>query len=63
MLFRSVHSETAVNAALAAYFNANKSDLQQLVAQKKMVDAAQEKASLIAQAVNSANDSQAQLVA
>jgi len=58
-----VHSTTAVNAALVAYFNANKSNLQQLVAQKKMIDASQEQASLIAQAVNSANDSQAQLVA
>lgn len=58
-----VHSASAVNAALAAYFNANKSDLQQAIAQKQLSDASQVQAQLIANAVNAANDSQAKAVA
>lgn len=54
-----VHSATAVNAALAAYFNANKTDLQQAVEQQKIVQATSQKATLIANAVNAANDQQA----
>ena len=60
MLFRSA---SAVNAALAAYFNANKSDLQQAIAQKQLSDASQEQAQLIANSVNAANDSQAKAAA
>ena len=51
-----VHSTTAVNAALAAYFNANKSELQQVVAQQKAIEVAAQQAALIATAANAAND-------
>ncbi len=58
-----VHSNTAVNAALAAYFNANKSDLQQIAEQQKLVQASTQQATLIANAVNAANDIKAQAAA
>lgn len=51
-----VHSATAVNAAFAAYFNANKTELQQVVEQEKLVEASTQQATLIATAVNAAND-------
>jgi len=51
-----VHSTTAVNAAFAAYFNANKSELQHAVAQQKAIDASAEDAAQIAKTVNAAND-------
>ncbi len=55
-----VHSSTAVSAALAAYFNANKSDILQITEQQKMAKAQAEQATLIATAANAANDQQAQ---
>ena len=55
-----VHSSTAVSAALAAYFNANKTALLQITEQQKMAKAAAEQATLIATAANAANDQQAQ---
>lgn len=58
-----VHNSTAVNAALAAYFSANKSDIQQIVEQQKLTDATSQQASLIANAVNAANDTQSQAAA
>jgi hypothetical protein len=58
-----VHSSTAVNAALAAYFSANKSDIQQIVEQQKLTEANSQQASLIANAVNAANDTQSQAAA
>jgi len=58
-----VHSTTAVNAALAAYFNANKSDLQQIAAQKKTIEESHQKADLISKAVNAANDINSQAAA
>jgi hypothetical protein len=58
-----VHSSTAVNAALAAYFSANKSDIQQAVEQQKLTEATSQQASLIANAVNAANDTQSQAAA
>jgi hypothetical protein len=58
-----VHSSTAVNAALAAYFSANKSDIQQIVEQQKLTEATGQQASLIANAVNAANDTQSQAAA
>ena len=58
-----VHSSTAVNAALAAYFSANKSDIQQIVEQQKLADATAQQATLIANAVHAANDQQSQAAA
>lgn len=58
-----VHSNTAVNAALAAYFNANKSDLQKIAEQQKLVQATTDQATLIANAVNAANDINSQAAA
>lgn len=58
-----VHSSTAVNAALAAYFSANKSDIQQIVEQQKIAEATTQQATLIANAVNAANDAQSQAAA
>ena len=59
-----VHSTTAVNAALAAYFNANKSDLQQITEQQKLVKATKDQAQLIANAAKSAaNDNISQAAA
>ena len=58
-----IHSESAVNAALAAYFSANKSVIQQAVEQQKRTEATSQQASLIANAVNAANDTQSQAVA
>lgn len=58
-----VHSATAVNAALAAYFSANKSEMQQVVEQQKLSQATTQQAVLIANAVNAANDQQAQAAA
>lgn len=51
-----VHSNTAVNAALAAYFNANKSDLQKVTAQQQSTLANAVQSTLIEQAANAAND-------
>lgn len=58
-----VHSATAVNSALAAYFNANKSDLQQVISNQKLIAATQAQSDLITDAVNAANDSQAKAAA
>lgn len=58
-----VHNTTAVNAALAAYFNANKSDLQQIAEQQKLVQATAQQSTLIANAVNAANDNNSQAAA
>jgi hypothetical protein len=58
-----VHSTTAVNAALAAYFNANKSELQQVIAEQKAIEVAAQQAALIATAANAANDINAQAAA
>mgnify|MGYP000025234186 FL=1 len=58
-----VHSSTAVNAALAAYFSANKSDIQQIVEQQKLTEATTQQGQLIANAVNAANDTQSQAAA
>lgn len=59
-----VHNTTAVNAALAAYFNANKSDLQQIAEQQKLVQATTDQAQLIANAAQAAaNDSNSQAAA
>ena len=59
-----VHSNTAVNAALAAYFNANKSDLQQIAEQQKLVQASTNQAQLIANAGQAAaNDNNSQAAA
>jgi hypothetical protein len=58
-----IHSESAVNAALAAYFSANKSDIQHIVEQQKLADAANQQAALIAHAVNASNDTQSQAAA
>lgn len=51
-----VHSNTAVNAALAAYFNANKSDLQKVTEQQQVTLANAVQSTLIEQAANAAND-------
>jgi hypothetical protein len=51
-----VHSNTAVNAALAAYFNANKSDLQKVTEQQQAALATTMQSTLIDQAVAAAND-------
>lgn len=51
-----VHSNTAVNAALAAYFNANKSDLQKVTDQQQAALATAVQSTLIDQAVAAAND-------
>lgn len=51
-----VHSNTAVNAALAAYFNANKSDLQKVTEQQQVSLANAVQSTLIEQAANAAND-------
>lgn len=53
-----VHSTTAVNSALSAYFNANKTDFQKIIEQQKLVQASAQQATLIANAVNASNDSQ-----
>ena len=58
-----VHSTTAVNSALSAYFNANKTDLQQIVEQQKLVQASTQQSVLIANAVNASNDNQSQIAA
>lgn len=58
-----VHNTTAINAALAAYFNANKTDLQQIAEQQKLVQATTDQATLIANAVNAANDINSQAAA
>jgi hypothetical protein len=58
-----VHSTTAVNSALSAYFNANKTDLQQIVEQQKLVQASTQQSVLIANAVNASNDIQSQIAA
>jgi hypothetical protein len=51
-----VHNNTAVNAALAAYFNANKSDLQKVTEQQQAALATTMQSTLIDQAVAAAND-------
>jgi hypothetical protein len=51
-----VHNNTAVNAALAAYFNANKSDLQKVTEQQQAALATAVQSTLIDQAVAAAND-------
>jgi hypothetical protein len=58
-----VHSSTAVNAALAAYFNANKADLQKVTEQQQATLANAVQSTLIEQAVNAANDINAQAAA
>lgn len=59
-----VHNTTAVNAALAAYFNANKSDLQQIAEQQKLVQTTTDQAQLIAIAAQAAaNDNNSQAAA
>jgi len=58
-----VHSTTAVNAALSAYFNANKTDLQQIIEQQKLVQASTQQSVLIADAINASNDNQSQIAA
>jgi hypothetical protein len=58
-----VHSNTAVNAALAAYFNANKSDLQKVTDQQQVTLANAIQSTLIEQAANAANDINAQAAA
>ena len=58
-----VHSTTAVNSALSAYFNANKTDLQQIVEQQKLVQASTQQSVLIANAVNASNDNKSQIAA
>lgn len=58
-----VHSNTAVNAALAAYFNANKSDLQKVTEQQQAALATAVQSTLIDQAVAAANDINAQAAA
>ena len=58
-----VHSTTAVNSALSAYFNANKTDLQQIVEQQKLVQASTQQSVLIANAVNASNDNKSQITA
>jgi hypothetical protein len=58
-----VHSTTAVNSALSAYFNANKINLQQIVEQQKLVQASNQQGLLIANAVNASNDNQSQIAA
>lgn len=58
-----VHSNTAVNAALAAYFNANKSDLQKVTEQQQAALATAMQSTLIDQAVAAANDINATVAA
>ena len=59
-----VQSNTAVNSALAAYFNANKTELQQISEQQKLVHASTDQAQLIANAVQAAaNDNNSQAAA
>ena len=58
-----VHSTTAVNSALSAYFNANKTDFQKIIEQQKLVQASTQQATLIANAINASNDNQSQAVA
>lgn len=58
-----VRSATAVNAALAGYFSANKEVLVGLQEQQKAQAAEAEKAQLIANAVSAANDAQTELAA
>ena len=58
-----VHSNTAVNAALAAYFNANKSDLQKVTAQQQALLEAELRSKLINSAAVPANDALAEITA
>ena len=58
-----VHSTTAVNSALSAYFSTNKTDLQKIIEQQKLVQASTQQATLIANAMNASNDSQNQAAA
>lgn len=58
-----VQSNTAVNAALASYFSANKEVLQGLQEQQRQQDTSAEKAQLIANAATAANDAQQSQVA
>lgn len=58
-----VRSTTAVNAALAGYFSANKEVLQGLQEQQQQQEADSDKAKLIADAVAAANDSQSKVAA
>jgi hypothetical protein len=51
-----VHSNTAVNAALAAYFNANKSELLKVTEQQQASLGTTTQSTLIDQAVAAAND-------
>jgi len=58
-----VQSNTAVNAALAGYFSANKEILKELQEQQQQQAAEADKAQLIANAAAAANDSQNTLAA
>ena len=58
-----VHSTTAVNAALSAYFNSNKTDFQKIIEQQKLVQTSTQQSVLIANAVNASNDNQSQIAA
>ena len=58
-----IHSTTAVNSALRAYFSTNKTDLQKIIEQQKLVQASTQQATLIANAMNASNDSQNQAAA
>ena len=58
-----VHSNTAVNAALAAYFNANKTDVQKVTAQQQAQLEAELRSNLINSATAPANDAIAEIAA
>ena len=58
-----VHSNTAVNAALAAYFNANKSDVQKVTAQQQALLEAELRSNLINSTTAPANDAIAEIAA
>ena len=58
-----VHSNTAVNAALAAYFNANKTDVQKVTAQQQALLEAELRSNLINSATAPANDAIAEIAA
>jgi hypothetical protein len=58
-----VHSNTAVNAALAAYFNANKTDVQKVIAQQQALLEAELRSNLINSATAPANDAIAEIAA
>ena len=58
-----VRNNTAVNAALAGYFSANKEVLKGLQEQTQKQDAEADKAQLISNAAQAANDSQTKAVA